>query len=82
MVASMSQAIELPELVEARADAHEALRVLIERAIAHGSMRADAQVADLKVLLSGIARSLGAEQERDPAVWRRYAQLVVDAMRA
>jgi AcrR family transcriptional regulator len=82
MVASMSQAIELPELVEARAAAHDALRALMERAIAHGSMRADAEAADLKVLLSGIARSLAAEQERDPAVWRRYARLVVDALRA
>ena len=82
MVASMSQAIELDELVAARADAHDALRELMERAIAQGSMRADAQPADLKVLLSGIARSLAAEQERDPAVWRHYARLVVDALRA
>jgi EmrB/QacA subfamily drug resistance transporter len=82
MVASMSQAIELDELVAARADAHDALRELMDRAIAQGSMRADAQPADLKVLLSGIARSLAAEQERDPAVWRHYARLVVDALRA
>ena len=82
MVASMSQAIELEELLEARADAHDALRELMERAIAQGSMRADAQPADLKVLLSGIARSLAAEQERDPAVWRHYARLVADALRA
>ncbi len=82
MVSSMSQAIELDELLQARADAHDALRELIERAIAQGSMRADAQPADLKVLLSGIARTLAAEQERDPAVWRHYARLVVDALRA
>jgi AcrR family transcriptional regulator len=82
MVASMSQAIQLDELLEARADAHDALRELMERAIAQGSMRADAQPADLKVLLSGIARSLAAEQERDPAVWRHYARLVADALRA
>ena len=80
MVASMSREIELSELVEARADAHDALRELMERAIAHGEMRADAQPAELKVLLSGIARSLAGE--RDPAVWRRYARLVVDALRA
>jgi AcrR family transcriptional regulator len=82
MVASMSQAIELTELVEARAAAHDALRALMERAIAQGSMRADADPADLKVLLSGIARALAADQERDPSVWRRYARLVADAMRA
>ena len=82
MVASMSQAIELPELVEARAAATEALGRLMARAIAQGSMRADAVPADLKVLLSGIGRALAAAGERDPAVWRRYVGLVVDALRA
>ena len=82
MVASMSQSIELTELLEARADAHDALRELMDRAIAQGSMRADASPADFKVLLSGIARSLAADRERDPAVWRRYARLVADALRA
>ena len=72
MVASMSQAIELPELVAARADAHDALRELMDRAIAQGSMRADAEPADLKVLLSGIARSLAADRGARP---RRLAAL-------
>jgi hypothetical protein len=45
-------------------------------------MRADATPADLKILLGGIARSLAAAEERDPAVWRRYARFVVDALRA
>lgn len=82
MVVSMSQSIELPELVEARAAAHDALRELIERAVAQGAMRADAQPTDLRILIGGIARSLAAAQERDPAVWRRYARYVVDALRA
>jgi len=82
MVASMSQSIELPELVEARAAAHDALGELIARAIAQGAMRADAEPGDLKILLGGIARSLAAAQEFDPAVWRRYARFVVDALRA
>ena len=82
MVASMSQGIEEPELLEARAAAHEALRALMERAIAQGAMRPDADPGDLKILLGGIARSLAAAQERDAAVWRRSAQLIVDAFRA
>jgi hypothetical protein len=45
-------------------------------------MRADASPADFKVLLGGIARSLSAEGEDDPAVWRRCAGLVADALRA
>ena len=81
MVFSMSQGIELPELVEARADALEAVRELMNLAIAAGAMRPDAQPADLKVLFGGIAGSLARAEEHDPAVWRRYAQLVVDAFR-
>jgi AcrR family transcriptional regulator len=82
MVFSMSQGMELPELLEARADAHEALRELMHRAIATGAMRADAKPEDLKVLLRGVASSLAGAEERDPAVWRRCVQLVVDAFRA
>ena len=78
----MSQSIELPELVEARAAAHEALRELMERAIAQGAMRPDADPGDVKILVGGVARALAAAGERDPAVWRRYASLVVDALRA
>ena len=45
-------------------------------------MRPDAGPAELKVLLSGVARSLTAAGERDPAAWRRYVALVVDALRS
>src|SRR3978361_1356588 len=70
MVASMSQGIDLPDLVEARAAAHEALRDLMDRAIVQGAMRPDADPADLKILLGGMARALAAAQEHDAAVWR------------
>ena len=82
MVFSMSQGLELPDLVEARADAHDALRELMDRAIATGAMRADAEPGDLKVLLRGVASCLAGAEERDPAVWRRFAQLLVSAFRA
>lgn len=82
MVASMAQSIALPELEEARAAATDALGELMDRAIEQGKMRTDARPADVKVLLGGVARSLAAAQERDPAIWRRYVALVVDALRA
>src|SRR3954466_10980897 len=82
MVFSMAQGVELPELTEARAAAQAALSELMDRAKAQGRMRADADPADFKLLLSGVTRALVAEQQRDPAVWRRCAQLVVDALRA
>jgi AcrR family transcriptional regulator len=82
MVFSMAQGLELPDLLAARADAHEALRELMDRAIAAGAMRADAEPEDLKLLLRGVASSLDAAGERDSAVWRRFAELVVNAFRA
>ena len=82
MAFSMSQGLETPERLEARAAVMDALRELMDRAIEQGTMRADAEPADLKVLLGGVASSLTAAQERDPAVWRRYAELVADAFRA
>jgi AcrR family transcriptional regulator len=82
MVFSMAQGIALPELVAARADVTVALRELMDRAIAQGAMRPDAEPADLRIMLSGVARALVATGERDPAVWRRYVQFVVDALRA
>ena len=44
-------------------------------------MRADAEPADLKVLLRA-SRARSAPRERDPAVWRHFVQLVVNAFRA
>jgi len=82
MVFSMSHGLETPERLEARAAVMAALRELMDRAIAQGAMRPDADPADLKVLISGVASSLTGAQERDPAVWRRYAQMVADAFRA
>jgi AcrR family transcriptional regulator len=82
MLFSMSQGLDLPDLVAARADAHDALRELMDRAIAAGAMRADAEPGDLKLLLRGVASCLAGAEERDPAVWRRFAQLVVSAFRA
>jgi AcrR family transcriptional regulator len=82
MVASISQTIDLPEIAAARADAHVALTELMDCAIAQGGMRADATPDDFRILIVGIGRSLAAEGEDDPAVWRRCTGLVADALRA
>ncbi len=82
MLFSMSQGLETPERLEARAAVNAAVRELMDRAIAQGAMRPGAEPAELKVLLGGVASSLAGAEERDPAVWRHYAQLVVNAFRA
>jgi AcrR family transcriptional regulator len=69
-------------LVSARVTMHEALGRLMARAQVEGRMRRDVTSEDVSVLFAGMARRLRADGNRDPAVWRRYAGLVADAMRA
>jgi AcrR family transcriptional regulator len=79
---SMAADIHLPDLDAARTAAHTALEALMTRARAQGALRADATDEDLKVLFTGVATVLREQHERDPAVWRRYGQLIADALRA
>jgi AcrR family transcriptional regulator len=78
----LTNASELPEVAQARAEMLEALDALIARAQAEGSMRPGVNSRDVKVLFAGMAQMLRADGNRDPAEWRRYAGLVADAMRA
>jgi hypothetical protein len=45
-------------------------------------MRESATATDLRVLWGGAARMLTADDVADPDEWRRYARLVLDALRA
>jgi hypothetical protein len=44
-------------------------------------IRDDATILDLRILLCGAILQLMALGERDPALWRRYAHLVLQALR-
>jgi AcrR family transcriptional regulator len=72
----------LPEIVSAREAMHEAIDALMARAQADGRMREDVTSRDLKVLFAGAAQMLRADGNRDPEAWRRYAELVANALRA
>jgi hypothetical protein len=61
---------------------HEAMDVLMARAQAEGRMRAGVTSQDVKVLFNGVSQVLRADGNRDPADWRRYAELVANALRA
>jgi AcrR family transcriptional regulator len=80
--AGISAGIKLPELEAARASLWVAGEQLMERAKAQGRMRPDARPEELRILWAGTARMLVAEGIDDPAAWRRYAALVLDALRA
>jgi phytoene/squalene synthetase len=61
---------------------HEAMDKLMARAQAEGRMRQGVTSRDVKVLFAGTAQMLRADGNRDPAEWRRYAELVANALRA
>jgi AcrR family transcriptional regulator len=73
---------DIPELAAAHADASAAVERVMARARAAGDLRADASADDVRILFGGLSRELGERGERDPAVWRRYARLVVAALRS
>jgi AcrR family transcriptional regulator len=79
---SLAADIHQPELDSARATAQAAFEALMDRGRAAGALRADATADELRVLFTGVAQVLRADGERDPQVWRRYGQLVADALRA
>ena len=52
-----------------------------ERAQAAGRLRADITQLDLRVLVCGTALQLLRLNERNPATWRRYGEMVLRALR-
>ncbi|WP_431969334.1 TetR/AcrR family transcriptional regulator [Actinacidiphila sp. bgisy160] len=71
---------------EGRSTAHIASLVdrlvgLMEAAKTAGLVRADASALDLRVVLCGMCLQLVNLAVRDPALWRRYAELTLQALR-
>jgi hypothetical protein len=50
------------------------------RACAAGGLHPDATADEVRVLFTGVCRVLADEGVHDPAVWRRYARLIVAAL--
>ncbi|MFF5553254.1 TetR/AcrR family transcriptional regulator [Streptomyces olivaceoviridis] len=57
------------------------LAALMEEARTAGRIRPDANPLDLRVVLCGMCLQLVNLAERDPALWRRYGQLTLQALR-
>src|SRR5215472_12077947 len=54
---------------------------VVETQKAAGHLRPDATAHDLRVMVGGCARQLTALGDRDPARWRRYGELIANALR-
>ncbi|MGW7571974.1 TetR/AcrR family transcriptional regulator [Streptomyces tendae] len=57
------------------------LSELMDAAKPTGMVRDDATILDLRVVLCGMAVQLIRLAERDPALWRRYGELTLRALR-
>lgn len=77
----ISWPLDRPELNEARERVKAHLGELFEAAREKGRIRVDARPEELLLLFSGVCRALKAHDETDPAVWRRHADLALDAFR-
>jgi AcrR family transcriptional regulator len=80
--AGLAHESTLPEVASAHEEMHEAMDALMARAQAEGRMRAGVTSRDVKVLFAGVSQMLRADGNRDPATWRRYAELIANAVRA
>lgn len=70
-----------PDLDRAKATVKGHMAELVESAQRQGAIREDAKVEEIWVLFGGVFRTLGDSGEKDPEVWRRHTELVVDAFR-
>ena len=75
----LPQALDLPEISEARARTLDAFRRLIERAQAAGALRADVVAEDIPMLLAGVGMSRSSGRAIS---WERHLALVIDGLRA
>ena len=82
MLEALRLSATVPELAEARQAATTALERLMRRAKSQGRLRRDATPDDVRVLLSGLTQTLAAEQQHDTRLWRRYGNLIADALGA
>jgi AcrR family transcriptional regulator len=80
--AGLAHVSTLPDVAQAREAMHEAMDALMARAQAQGRMRAGVTSQDVTVLFAGVSQILRADGNRDPAAWRRYAELIANALRA
>jgi AcrR family transcriptional regulator len=55
---------------------------LVEKAKAEGTMRADATIDDIPMVMCGFGRIAAAQKDGSPMDWRRYLQLMLDGLRA
>jgi AcrR family transcriptional regulator len=79
----MTTGIEgVTSLEELHAHNRETIGLLIDRAKAQSTMRADVTAEDLLLLLAALGRTVPALTSVVPNVWQRYLALLLDGLRA
>jgi hypothetical protein len=81
VLAEVLPAGTVPGATDAMQRINELIGELLEAAKKDGRVRADATITDVRVLLGGCSAQLARFGDRDPALWRRYGELVLNALR-
>jgi AcrR family transcriptional regulator len=81
LTGALSAAVRLPDFVQEREEVLAAIQRLIDAGRAQGALREDAVADDVRILFTGASSVLIEREESDPAVWERYADLLVAALR-
>jgi AcrR family transcriptional regulator len=75
----LPQALDLPDISEARRRTLDGFQRLIERAQAAGALRADVVAEDIPMLLAGVGLSRSSGKG---VSWERHLALLIDGLRA
>ncbi|WP_242640322.1 MULTISPECIES: TetR/AcrR family transcriptional regulator [Nocardiaceae] len=70
----------LAEALPGRAEDSEPLARIIAEGQRRGSVREGVTTQDIRVMLGGVSRVLFEADEHDPQTWRRYADLIHNAI--
>lgn len=68
--------------IRCRRELHELSATLVRRAVAEGSLRADAAATDVPMLLFLVSSVADLSGPDAPDLWRRYLQIVLDGLAA
>jgi AcrR family transcriptional regulator len=61
---------------------HRTTSLIMERAIADGTLRGDAVVSDIRLMMTGLGRVVSETAKAMGLSWERYVELMLDGLRA
>ena len=80
VVSNRPEAVQ--ECAAVKTGLHSTIARIMERAIADGTLRADAVVSDIPLMMTGLGRVVSDTARAMGLSWERYVELMLDGLRA